>query len=239
MDERLDNVKIELHNYQEIESIKTNPVVKLGIGLMKQYIPILGEIIDCGIDKRLEKKQKAKREELISIILSDDKLITSEMVNDTEFIINFFKTIEAVDRLTTNDKIVYFGNLIKNGYLNEERIQAYKFEEYFNIINSLSYRQLDLLALLHTYSTKEISCDNEKEEDGKRWMLFKEDACKIFDITGDDLIAILKSAEKSGLCKEVVGAIYGYHGGRFEATSLLKDFVSFTLSRNSVFESNI
>ena len=143
MDERLDNVKTELHNYQEIESIKTNPVVKLGIGLMKQYIPILGEIIDCGIDQRLEKKQKEKRNELISIILSDDKLITSEMVNDTEFIINFFKTIEAVDRLTTNDKIVYFGNLIKNGYLNEERIQAYKFEEYFNIINSLSYRQLD------------------------------------------------------------------------------------------------
>ena len=56
MDERLDKVKTELHNYQEIESIKTNPVVKLGIGLMKQYIPILGEIIDWGIDQRLEKR---------------------------------------------------------------------------------------------------------------------------------------------------------------------------------------
>ncbi|MGI6195941.1 MAG: hypothetical protein ACOYIO_02475, partial [Eubacteriales bacterium] len=161
---------------------------------------------------------------LLDIILSDTEMITTDMSSDVECIISFKKTVEAVDRLTTNDKIVYFGNLIKNGYLNEERIQAYKFEEYFNIINSLSYRQLDLLALLHTYSTKEISCDNEKEEDGKRWMLFKEDACKVFDITGDDLIAILKSAEKSGLCKEVVGAIYGYHGGRFEATSFIKRF---------------
>ena len=98
---------------------------------------------------------------------------------------------------------------------------------------------MDLLALLHTYSTKEISCDTEKEEEGKRWMLFKEDACKVFDITGDDLIAILKSAEKSGLCKEVVGAIYGYHGGRFESTSLLKDFVSFVISRSSTSENKI
>ena len=52
----------------------------------------------------------------------------------------------------------------------------------------------------------------------------------------DDLVAILKSTEKSGLCKEVVGAIYGYHGGTFEATSLLKDFVSFVISKNAVCE---
>ena len=231
--------KLSLRNCEEIADIKNNPVVAAFITSVKPLFPFWGELADGVVNEVLTKSIIEKRKKLLDIILSDTEMITTDMSSDVECIISFKKTVEAVDRLTTNDKIVYFGNLIKNGYLNEERIQAYKFEEYFNIINSLSYRQLDLLALLHTYSTKEISCDNEKEEDGKRWMLFKEDACKIFDITGDDLIAILKSAEKSGLCKEVVGAIYGYHGGRFEATSLLKDFVSFVISKNAVYESSI
>ena len=231
--------KLSLHNCEEFADIKNNPVVSAFITSVKPLFPFWGELVDGAVNEILTKNIIEKREKLLDIILSDTEMITTDMSSNVEFIISFKKTVEAVDRLVTNDKIVYFGNLIKNGYLNEERIQAYKFEEYFNIINSLSYRQLDLLALLHTYSTKEISCDNEKEEDSKRWMLFKEDACKIFDITGDDLIAILKSAEKSGLCKEVVGAIYGYHGGRFEATSLLKDFVSFVISKNTVYESSI
>ena len=231
--------KLSLHNCEEFADIKNNPVVSAFITSVKPLFPFWGELVDGAVNEILTKNIIEKRDKLLDIILSDTEMITTDMSCDVECIISFKKTVEAVDRLTTNDKIVYFGNLIKNGYLNEERIQAYKFEEYFNIINSLSYRQLDLLALLHTYSTKEISFDNEKEEDSKRWMLFKEDACKIFDITGDDLIAILKSTEKSGLCKEVVGAIYGYHGGRFEATSLLKDFVSFVISKNAVYESSI
>ena len=230
--------KLSLRNCEEFADIKNNPVVAAFITSVKPLFPFWGELADGVVNEVLTKNIIEKRKKLLDIILSDTEMITTDMSSDVECIISFKKTVEAVDRLVTNDKIVYFGNLFKNGYLNEERIQAYKFEEYFNIINSLSYRQLDLLALLHTYNTKEISCDNENEEDGKRWMLFKEDACKIFDITGDDLIAILKSAEKSGLCKEVVGAIYGYHGGRFEATSLLKDFVSFAVCKHTDYENN-
>lgn len=39
------------------------------------------------------------------------------MVNDVEFIINFARAKEAVQRLATTDKVEYFGNLIRNGYL--------------------------------------------------------------------------------------------------------------------------
>ena len=231
--------KLSLHNCEEFADIKNNPVVSTFITSVKPLFPFWGELVDGVVNEILTKNIIEKREKLLDIILSDTEMITTDMSSDVEFIISLKKTVEAVDRLVTNDKIVYFGNLFKNGYLNEERIQAYKFEEYFNIINSLSYRQLDLLALLHTYSTKEVLCDDEKKADGERWTLFKKDACVRFSISEDDLVAILKSTEKSGLCKEVVGAIYGYRGGTFEATSLLKDFVSFVISRSSMSENKI
>lgn len=46
------------------------------------------------------------------------------MVNDVEFIINFARAKEAVQRLATTDKVEYFGNLIRNGYLQGKHIDG-------------------------------------------------------------------------------------------------------------------
>lgn len=67
------------------------------------------------------------------------------MVNDVEFIVNFARTREAIRRLATNDKVKYFGNLIRNGYLSGEHIENSKFEEYLDILNTMSYREIQYL----------------------------------------------------------------------------------------------
>lgn len=58
------------------------------------------------------------------------------MVNDVEFIVNYARVREAVRRLATNDKVKFFGNLIRNGYLSDTHIQSSVFDEYINILNS-------------------------------------------------------------------------------------------------------
>ena len=82
---------------------------------------------------------------MLEIILSDSENITSDMVNNVEFIINFARLLEVVNRLASNDKIKYFANLLKNGYFTEDKIANDKFEEYLNLVNELSYRELFLL----------------------------------------------------------------------------------------------
>ena len=64
------------------------------------------------------------------------------MVNDVEFIVNYARVREAVRRLATNDKVKFFGNLIRNGYLSDTHIQSSVFDEYINILNSMSYREI-------------------------------------------------------------------------------------------------
>lgn len=232
MNESLENIKFSLYNSKEIADVKHNPVVKAMLSCLKR-IPVLGELIDDTLDEALLKFQESKRNELLDIILSDSEHITTDMVNDVEFIMSFRKTIEAIDRLASNDKVLYFGNLLKNGYLGKDKIQLDRFEEYFYAINSLSRRQLFLLALLYSYRKKNISCEDEKGIELKRWELYREEACNICSLTEEELVSVLKSAEKSGLCKELVGSMYGYKGGRFEATVMLGDFVTFITSKNS------
>ncbi|RHR20534.1 hypothetical protein DWX46_19030 [Ruminococcus sp. AF19-29] len=99
-------------------------------------IPVLGDLIDSSTNKLLNDFQQKKEQELLDVILQDDHSITSEMVNDVEFIINFARAKEAVQRLATTDKVEYFGNLIRNGYLQGKHIDGSIFDEYIHILNN-------------------------------------------------------------------------------------------------------
>lgn len=70
------------------------------------------------------------------------------MVNDVEFIVNSAKTREAVCSLATNDKVKYFGNLIRNGYLSDEHIENSEFVESLEILNTMSYREIQYISRL-------------------------------------------------------------------------------------------
>lgn len=53
--------------------------------------------------------------------------------------------VEAIKRLASNDKVVFFGNLIRNGYLSGNHIGVNEFDEYLNILSTMSYREIQYL----------------------------------------------------------------------------------------------
>ena len=75
--------------------------------------------------------------------------------------LNFARAREAVRRLATNDKVKYFGNLIRNGYLSGEHIENSEFEEYLDILNTMSYREIQYLVDYKKY------CDEKNK--GKKY----------------------------------------------------------------------
>lgn len=145
MNEEFEQEKISLNNVNQIADVKGNPVVDSVLMPIIKEVPVIGDMIDSSMNKLIEDFQQKKEQELIEVILRDKNTITPDMVNDVEFIVNFAKTKEAVRRLATNDKVKYFGNLIRNGYLSEERVENSVFEEYLDVLNSMSYRQINML----------------------------------------------------------------------------------------------
>lgn len=86
------------------------------------------------------------------------------MVNDIEFILNFAKTIEAVNRLASNDKVKYFANLLKNGYFVSEKILNDTFDEYLHLLSVLSYREIEYLWFLYSFQTENLGKSKVKGE---------------------------------------------------------------------------
>ncbi len=120
---------------------------------MIKLIPILGGYVDETIAIKLSNFQSQKRNELIDHIIKDKDLIHNEDISKVEFIIGFTKTVEAVDRLSSISKIKYFSNLLKQSFLKLDNYDADSFDEHLDTLNSLSYREINLLHAIYKYES--------------------------------------------------------------------------------------
>lgn len=178
-------------------------MIKAVIMPMLKVFPAIGDMIESAINVKLDEDQSKKERELVEFILKDKYTITSDMVNDMEFIINCARVQEAVRRLATNDKVKFFGNLIRNGYLSGEHIENDEFEEYLDILVTLSYRQIECLAEFYQKSRS----TNGKIID-KDWEHFKMNS-KYPEI---DINFIFKRLARTGFINEY-HAVISFDGG--------------------------
>lgn len=199
MNEEFELKKEALNNVHDVADIKSNPVVDSVLMPFIKSIPVIGDMIDSSMDKIIENFQHKKEEELIEVILGDQNSITSEMVNDVEFIVNFAKTKEAVHRLATNDKVRYFGNLIRNGYLSGNHIDNSEFEEYLDILNTMSYREIQCLTDYKLYCDK---MSKSKKVRYNYWAYFRRDYSKVTGIAEDELWSIFTRIKRTGFLGE-------------------------------------
>ena len=145
MNEELEIIKSEYNTMTEIKDIWENPLVKCIIS----HIPFISSGIDSGLAKEIEKHQRKKLEMLFEIILEDDA-ITMDDVKDVDCIMLIAKTIDVVNRLIRNEKVVYLAKLLKNSIKDKQR-NIDEFEETLNKLAGLSLREIDLLYLLQQF----------------------------------------------------------------------------------------
>lgn len=192
MNEEFEVAKAELHSAEEVADIIKNPIAK-NMFLAVQKIPKVGEFVSSSAEYLLENFLNGKEKNLNEIILRDNHTITSDMVNDIEFIVNYSRTIDTVRRLATNDKIQFFGNLIRNGYLSGNHIENDEFEEYLEVLVTLSYRQLECLA--EFYQKSRLTNGRIIDED---WELFKKNS----KYSETDINFIFKQLMRTGFINE-------------------------------------
>lgn len=202
----LENNKIELYNLEQLENIKNNPVVKSTILSVLKAVPLIGELIDSSIDSLLTEFQNRKRMELLETILSSDSLITSEKVNDIEFIINFAKTLESVNRLSTNDKVCYFANLLKNSYFSDDTVSTDAYDEYLSILNDISFREIQYVCFLYKNPIG-------KGKGFRNWGKFKEAFISEFSLDKKMVYPIFYRLKRTGFVDEILSFSPGMISG--------------------------
>lgn len=202
--ENFEITKDQLNNNEYLQIAKNNPIIKATIISLLKAVPVIGELIDESIDIALTKFQEKKREELLNIILSNNQCITTNRVNDIEFIMNFVKTLEAVNRLSTNDKVKYFALLIKNSYFAENKIDNDEFDEYLHMLSFLSFREIEHLVFLYNFE-KNMPPEYSKREN--YWKSFNEKLSEHITCREIDSFDIYKKLCGTGLVQELLKSL--------------------------------
>ena len=210
--ENVGSTKLELQNIDTIMDAKHNPVVSSVVSLIKT-VPFIGDLIDNSLECMLTDLQRKKQEQLLEAIQNSSiGTVTSAMVNDVEFIMNFLKTRDAVNRLSNGDKVKFYGNLLAKGYLNKrDKISTDEFEEYLELINSLSYRELEYLSFF-----KEFSSKYRGRVVYQNWKDFSIEFRNKFP--NRDIYSVFKRLQRTGFISEVIeaanierNAVFGYY----------------------------
>ena len=87
--EMISEAKLELENIDMVIDVKHNPVISAFISLMKE-MPFIGDLIDDSLESVLSDFQSKKQQKLLEVIgQASLGTVTSDMVNDVEFIMAF------------------------------------------------------------------------------------------------------------------------------------------------------
>lgn len=219
-----DKIKSKYITTSKIQDIRNDPIVEVVISAM-ETIPGWGAIVataKSSVDEIIKTKMKNNVMELFECILNGSD-ITSDCVNDVDFIFNLCKSCDVVRRLTTNDKIRFFGNLLRNGYLAGSKIDNNVYDECFERINGMSYREISWLWKYYEFCNGDFS-------DYKKWYEFKRKlSCD--ERVDEELVAdIFASLVRTGLIKQVnVMFPDGQNENPYILTELFFRFANYTM----------
>lgn len=203
MNEEFSIVKSELNAIAEVEDIWQNPVVQ-AIYEVLHIFPPLATMINSTIAKKISEHQKRKQEELCKIIFADNN-ITLDSVQDINFIMEYARMLDVVNRLATNEKVKYIANLFKRTFSNEgDHKNIPEFEEYLHRLDYMSYREIDLLFLLYQCERTVSAFDRSSlAKYDEAWERFKEEAQKKYNLDENIIESIMSGLAMTGFCREI------------------------------------
>ena len=137
------------------------------IRILVQLIPFgIGSAIDVGLITRIQSIREERAREFFDELSTGDVELSENLVESEDFLHCYFSTATAALNTRRREKIKLFARLLKSSVKPGNFVDTDEFEEYLGILDDLSYREIEFLAMLDTIQN-DIGQMNEEELDGK------------------------------------------------------------------------
>src|ERR1035441_9376033 len=153
-------------------------------------------------------------DELVSLNLNPPE----EQVKSREFCEAFGATASRVLETKREEKIRLFAHLLA-AYVKGEDTTPKAFDDFeaqLNILDDLEYREFELLLLLRDFETKyPLQTDeNQCQRTGRYWKALQERVQTQFDLSEEEMDAVLQRLIRTGLYHLITGNYWDYTGNR-------------------------
>ncbi len=155
MKEETELVLGQANNVKMINDVFKNPVVETLISTIS-IIPAV-ELATNTIKTIISDMQIKKQREFLECIIIDNS-VTMDDIRSNEVIFEFYKTLDAVNRLAGREKIKYLANLF-SAFAKDEEKNIDEYEEMLVSFSDLSFREIEILYYLYV-TEDSIASDN-------------------------------------------------------------------------------
>jgi hypothetical protein len=199
--------------------------------------PLIGGVVNTAIPLIVYGVEEilAKRHKILFDELEKGKHdLTDEVIKKEEFLHNFFRVYNAAIRTAQKDKIKMFARLLLTG-IREDALGSAELEEFVQILETLSERELQVLRLLKkfedSYPQQRVNMDVENSpletpsQRAKRfWNTFVSEVDRECGVSQEKLPAILNRLARTGLYELTAGLFFDSGGGQGYLTPLFSEF---------------
>ena len=176
MSNEYEKLESSLKTAETLKEMRLNPIVEAFVSCVKPFFPGIGELVDSSVNEIVENFQKAKRREFCEYIFDTEEVITKEKISDIEFLMEFGRTLDAINRLAQNEKVIYIAALFKNTFIIKNSYDTDQYEEWLKCIDDLSYRQIEILKCLYD---EELKYYGEKYDSAQEILLLAVGRCLV------------------------------------------------------------
>ncbi len=197
-----------------IKYYKTSPIIR---GMAQLLTPVAAA--DAALTAQLQKIEERKLRIFFDELERGTKELSSELIEEEDFLHAFFATTNAVFRSRRDEKIQFLARLLL-GFGTRKSDSEYpidEFEEYIAILDEMSWREIAILATLAECEQK-FSGHNGIMGPGRDavWPNFTSRIREEQKISEEEVSSVLLRLMRTGFYQPNVG---GYGGGSFEGAT--------------------
>jgi hypothetical protein len=210
-------MKKELGIVKILESYEKKPVIR---GLI-QLIPFgIGSGIDVALTTQLDNIRNERAKEFFDELSSGDVELTPELLESEDFLHCYFTTTKLALNSRRREKIRMFARLLKSATGEANFSSTDEYEDYLNILDELSYRELTILFKLHKYESEYFlkEGENDLQRATRFWDMFTKELTGQVGIPELEVDALLTRLNRTGCYETFVGSYWDYTGGKGKLT---------------------
>jgi hypothetical protein len=190
-----------------------------------QLIPFgAGSAVDTGLAVAAARHEEERLRTFFDELGKGKIELTVDVAKSEDFVHAFLATTTAARRTRQREKIRYLARLLRSTFSAEPPRSSDEYEEMLSIVEELSARELEILALLGSAEreTRFRGDENDLQRANAIWPRFEILVREHLRLSPEEMEPMLVRLQRSGCYVEITGGYWDYKGGRGHLSSLYR-----------------
>lgn len=198
-----------------------------------QLIPLgVGGAIDVVLTKTLNNIQEERSHTFFDELAKTSKPLEPKMLESEDFLHCYFSTAKYALNSRRREKIQMFAKLLKSSLNGAGPQDVDEYEEFLEILDDLTCRELQALSILDTFSKyPQESSQNDLQWTNTFWDKFEGRIVSELGVPKDEIRDFMNRISRTACYEMFTGGYWDYTGGKGKLTPIYRRLKQFIYSQ--------